>query len=125
MEFIQFVRKPFAVDAVEITVENMEEVAELIGDVRTKGEVTYIQLDRRIIPNVGRAYVGWWLTRLGDNYRCYAPKVFNEQFIERGTAPELGGYFVDEDEVVEEEADGTPAHGIVRPAEVEDDHVNV
>ena len=84
MEFIQYVRKPFVVEAVQITEDNIEEVAELIGKMRVNEgtEQPFISLDRRIIPNVGRAYVGWWLTRLGDNYRCYAPKVFNDQVMQ-------------------------------------------
>lgn len=82
MEFHQFVRRPFQVEAVQITEENLQEVAELVGKVQTKGGVTYIVLDRRIVPNINRAYIGWWLTRVGDNYRCYAQKVFKNQFIE-------------------------------------------
>lgn len=82
MEFNQYVRRPFAVEAIEITADNLQEVADLVGKVETKGDTTYISLDRRIIPNIGRAYVGWFMTRLGDNYRCYAPKVFRAQFID-------------------------------------------
>lgn len=96
MEFSQFIRKPFVVQAIEITEENMEDVAKYIGTVRTKGDVTFIALDRRIVPNVSRAFVGWWLTILGDNYRCYAPKVFNEQFIVH--APATGYFFEEESE---------------------------
>lgn len=81
MEFTTFIRKPFVVQAIEITEKNINEVAEFIGTVRTKGDLTYIALDRRIVPNVSRAYIGWFLTILGDNYRCYAPKVFNDQFV--------------------------------------------
>lgn len=82
MEFTTFSRKPFVVEAVEITDENIEEVAKLIGTdgVRVKDEVKYIALDKRIVPNIHRAYVGWWLTRMGDNLRCYSPKIFEEQF---------------------------------------------
>jgi len=85
MEFKTFVRKPFQVEAVEITPENMAEIAEMIGGrIKTEDDsgVDYIQLNRQIIPNVGKAYVGWWVTRLGENFRCYAPKVFFEQFSE-------------------------------------------
>lgn len=82
MEFNHFVRRPFAVEAVQITAENMAEVAELVGHVRTKDGISFIALDRRIVPNVGRAYLGWWLTRLADNYRCYSPKTFKYEFIE-------------------------------------------
>jgi hypothetical protein len=80
-EFTKFVRKPFSVLATQVTEENIDELAKLVGEVRLKGEEKYIALDRRIVPNVGRAYLGWFVTRLGDNLRCYSPKVFKEQFM--------------------------------------------
>ena len=80
-EFSAFVRKPFAVMATAVTDENIDELAKLVGEVRVKNGEKYIALDRRIVPNVGRAYVGWFLTKLGDNLRCYSPKVFKEQFM--------------------------------------------
>lgn len=82
MEFTKYIRRPFTVEAVIITEENMEEVAKLVGDIRTEDDTTFIRLDRRIVPNINRAYAGWYLTKLGDNYRCYSPKVFLEQFAE-------------------------------------------
>lgn len=82
MEFTYFVRRPFAVEAVEITLDNMEEVAKLIGTVRRKSDSLYIAIDGRLVPNVKRAYVGWWLTRLADNYRVYSPKLFKAEFID-------------------------------------------
>jgi hypothetical protein len=82
MEFTKFIRRPFTVEAVIITEENMKEIAKLVGDMRTEDGVTFIRLDRRIIPNMNRAYIGWYFTRLGDNYRCYSPNVFLEQFVE-------------------------------------------
>lgn len=78
--FDQYVRTPFSVEATIITEENIEEVAQLVGTVRTKNGEKYIALDRRIVPNISRAYIGWYVTRLGDNFRCYSPKVFLEQF---------------------------------------------
>lgn len=87
MEFNQYVRRPFAVEAVEITEKNLNDIAKLVGTVRTLDGVTFIALDRRIIPNIRRAYVGWYLTRLGDNYRCYSPVVFESQFVD--FAPEV------------------------------------
>lgn len=78
---LPYVRKPFAVKAVRITEENIEELAEQLGEVKVKGREKYISLDRRIVPNVGRAFVGWWVTRLGDNLRCYSNKVFRDQFV--------------------------------------------
>lgn len=83
MIFNTYTRKPFVVEAVEITDENIEAVAKLIGvdgEVKTKDDARYITIDKRIVPNIHRAFVGWWLTRMGDNLRCYSPKIFTDQF---------------------------------------------
>lgn len=80
MDFKYYIRKPFAVEALEITEENMAEVAKLVGEVRTKDNVTFIALDRRLVPNVTRAFKGWYVTRMGDQFRCFSPRVFKEQF---------------------------------------------
>lgn len=80
LNWTMFVRTPFAVEATLITPENIDEVAALVGTVRIKNGEKYISLDRRVVPNISRAFVGWYLTRLGDNLRCYSPKVFLEQF---------------------------------------------
>ena len=83
MEFTQYSRRPFDIEAVEITEENFDEVFEMIGkEIRTNGEgVRSIIVDRRIVPSVNRAFVGWWVTRMGDNIRCYPPKIFEEGFM--------------------------------------------
>jgi hypothetical protein len=87
--FITFNRKPFTVEAVQITEENIDALGPLVGSVKTSGEgEKFITLDRRIVPNVRRAYVGWWITRMNDNLRCYSPKIFEEQFeIDEGYVP--------------------------------------
>ena len=57
MEFTTFVRKPFVVQAVEVTSENINEVAKYIGDVREREDGTkYILVDRRLVPNVFKVY---------------------------------------------------------------------
>lgn len=82
MEFSTYTRKPFVVEATCITAENIEDVAKLIGDIRTKDDGTpFIVVNRRIIPSISRVYIGYWLTQMGDNLRCYSDKVFTEQFI--------------------------------------------
>jgi len=82
MEFQTFVRKPFVVEAIEVTVENINDISEFVGTMRTKDDGTpYIQVDRRLIPNVFRVYPGFWMTKMGDNIRCYSERIFNEQFI--------------------------------------------
>ncbi len=81
MEFNRFVRKPFVVEAVEVTEENIEEIAEYVGTLRKKDDgSSYIQVDRRLIRNVFRVFPGFWMTRMGDNIRCYSKRVFTDQF---------------------------------------------
>jgi hypothetical protein len=83
MEFTTFVRKPFVVEAVEITAENINEVAKYIGDVREREDGTqYILVDRRLVPNVFKVYPGFFMTKMGENIRCYSRKIFKEQFME-------------------------------------------
>jgi hypothetical protein len=82
MNFTTFVRKPFVVDAVEVTAENISEVAKYVGDLREKEDGTpYILVDRRLVPNVFRVYPGFFMTKMGENVRCYSRKIFREQFI--------------------------------------------
>lgn len=85
MELQQFTRRPFVVEAIEITRDNIEELARKfrIGRVRIHEETgdPYIALDRHIVPNVPRAYIGWFVTKLGDNYRTYSPKTFGKEFV--------------------------------------------
>lgn len=85
MDFIDFVRKPFRIKAVEITAENIEEIAKSVGDLRFKDDepqTPFILVDPRLVPNVDRAYIGFFMTKMGDNIRCYSRRIFNEQFIE-------------------------------------------
>lgn len=89
LEFERFVRTPFVVEAVVITEENIDEIAKLVGEVKVKDGEKYIALDRRIVPNLGRAYQGWYFTRLDDNYRCYSEKIFNQQFVAVGDETEV------------------------------------
>lgn len=83
MEFATFVRKPFVVEAVEVTAANIAEVAKYVGDLREKEDGTpYILVDRRLVPNVFRVYPGFFMTKMGENVRCYSRKIFKEQFTE-------------------------------------------
>ena len=85
LAFQDFVRKPFVVQAIEVTKENINQLAEelKIGEVRTKDDGTpFIHVDRRLEPNVLQVYPGYWVTQMGDNVRCYSRKVFFRQFIQ-------------------------------------------
>jgi hypothetical protein len=80
MKFETYNRNPFTVEALLITEENLEEVAPLIGDIRTKGKQRYIAVNSWVVPHVTRVYVGWWVTKVDNTLRCYSPKAFSEQF---------------------------------------------
>ncbi len=82
--FTPFVRKPFRVEAVQITDENIYDIAEYVGTVQTRGDdgSQYILVDKRRIPNVEKVYPGFWVTRMDQNYRCYSERVFAHQFIQ-------------------------------------------
>lgn len=84
MHFTTYVRKPFVVEAVEVTSDNIPEVAKYIGDLREKEDGTpYILVDSRLVPNVERVYPGFFMTKMGENVRCYSRKIFTEQFMEQ------------------------------------------
>lgn len=83
MEFKTFVRKPFSVEAVEVTADNIAEVAKYVGDLREEDDGTqYILVDRRLVPNIARVYAGFYMTKMGKNVRCYSRKIFTDQFEE-------------------------------------------
>ena len=111
MEFTSFVRRPFIVTAIQITAENIDELAPLVGEVKEGENGKYIALDRRIIPNIRKAFIGWWITKLDDNVRCYSPKVFDQEFTQYEDA--WAGWFETTTEVedmlppVDESAHGT------------------
>ena len=77
-----FIRVPFPVKALRITLENIEEVAKVLGTVRrTKKGVPFIRLDQGLVPKMSRAYIGWYVTEMGSQYRCYAAEVFEAQYV--------------------------------------------
>ena len=82
LEFEKYVRIPFVVEAVEITVANIEEIAMQVGTLKTDAETgkPYIWVDKRLVPGVNKVHPGYFMTRMGDMVRCYSPKVFAAQF---------------------------------------------
>lgn len=80
--FSEFVRKPFVVQAIEVTEDNIAELAKYIGDLRSKDDGTpFVLVDRRLVPNVYRVFPGYFMTRLGEHIRCYNRKLFFDQFM--------------------------------------------
>lgn len=82
MNFTTYVRKPFIVEAVEVTVANIADISKFVGDLREKEDGTpYILVDRRLVPNIDRVYTGFFMTKMGDNIRCYSRRIFRDQFM--------------------------------------------
>ena len=80
-EFKQFVRRPFVVNAVQITEENIGNVAAHVGELKHKDDGTpFILVDRKLVPNVYRVFPGYWMTKMDDNIRCYSNNIFEKQF---------------------------------------------
>lgn len=87
MKFNKYVRNPYVVEAIQITESNIDELNKLIGF----GEVceeedgrAYILVDKRLVPHINKAYVGWWVTKIENKFHCYAENVFENQFVEYG-----------------------------------------
>jgi hypothetical protein len=99
IEYTDFVRKPFIVQAVEITDDNIEEIANELGTLRHKEDDTpYIAVRKGAVPNVSKVFVGWYMTRHGKRTHCYAPKVFFSQFVENNdNVNEWVGWIVNAD----------------------------
>jgi hypothetical protein len=82
LEFTTYVRKPFVVQVVEITRENIEEVATFVGDLKhNENGDPYILVDNRMVPSVKEVYLGFFMTRMGRNVRCFSRRIFAEQFM--------------------------------------------
>lgn len=88
MKMHTFVRRPFTVKAVEVTRQNIHELAPYIGTVETsdRGQ-EFIQVDKSKVPNIGRVWPGHFVTVMGGNIRCFTRKSFIAQFA--GASPDI------------------------------------
>lgn len=100
LKFDTYVRTPFRIQALRITEKNIETVAEKVGTVETEesGRKVII-LNPDIVQSVGKAYAGWWLTIMDKRYRCYAPRVFERQFMKAPDGAVTSWKFLDDDRV--------------------------
>lgn len=105
LEFSSFVRKPFVIEAVEVTEENIAEVAELVGTLNHNGDgSSFILVDRTKVPTIVRVFPGFWVTKINGNVRCYSKKTFNNHFVR--TTPEIQDWVDRMDRETEERAVG-------------------
>jgi hypothetical protein len=88
--FQHFVRKPFAVEAIQITDENIEELAPFIGALEKQENGRYVIIvDRKLIRNLDKVYSGYWLTKMGTTLRCYSQNAFAKHFVVDPTDAEV------------------------------------
>ena len=95
IETNKYARKAFYVDAIQVTEQNMLEVALWCqGEVRTteKGngntEEKYIKVrvQRPLTERQSKAFVGDWVLYAGTGYKVYTPKAFASSFEDTGEA---------------------------------------
>jgi hypothetical protein len=80
--FEQYVRKSFDVAAIQITDENIAELAPFIGTLEQQENGRYIIIvDRKLIRNLDKVYSGYWLTKMGTTLRCYSQNAFAKHFV--------------------------------------------
>ena len=87
MNIQQFVRLPFYVDAVQVTQDNMAEVAEWCSgriqqaDLRS-GPVDYIKVavPHTVSERQTMAFVGDWVLKAGKTFKVYTQKAFDGSF---------------------------------------------
>lgn len=91
IETKKYARKPFVVDAVQVTAENLREVAAWChGDVRTTKkpegavEEKYIKVrvHHPLTERQTKAFVGDWVLYAGTGYKVYTAKAFESSFEE-------------------------------------------
>lgn len=84
LETKQYVRKPFHIDAVQVTSENIEEVArwvdsEIRND-RQDGQYVKVRVHNPRNEKQTKAFIGDWVLYAGTGYKVYTDKAFRKDF---------------------------------------------
>lgn len=87
----KYVRKAFYVEAVRVSAENMEEVAQWCNGTVCTNDSTgknYVQVNvvRAMTPRQTRAYIGNHVVRAGAGFKVYTNQAFTQDF---DPAPDL------------------------------------
>lgn len=85
----KYVRKPFYIDAVQVTAANIAEVAKWAdGEVRTdnnKAQYVKVRVHRPLNDRQTKAFVGDWVLYAGTGFKVYTPKAFANSFEQAST----------------------------------------
>lgn len=88
----KFIRKPFYVEAVQVTAENIEDIAKwCMGEVRVSSSVSgsspsteekYIKVRvyRPLNERQTKAFIGDWILYAGTGFKVYTDKAFDKSF---------------------------------------------
>ena len=85
MQTTKYTRKTFDVDAVQVTAENMAEVAEWcsgkLGQDDKDQAFIKVKIHRPLSERQTRAYVGDWVLFAQNGFKVYTPKAFENGFV--------------------------------------------
>ena len=89
-----YIRKPFEVEAVEVTEENIEAVKEWCqGNLQTEENgkrFIKVRVARALNERQTKAYPGDWVLYAGTGFKVYTPKAFLKTFVPKdGETEEL------------------------------------
>jgi hypothetical protein len=86
MKILQYVRKQFPVEAVLVTEENFEEVANWCGgNIKpdaAEGNYIRVHVKHPLNSRQTRAYAGDWVLKAGVSFKVYTAKAFENSFVE-------------------------------------------
>lgn len=92
MQTAKYARKPFDVEAVQVTADNLEEIVKWCGgtlvensenDLHIKVDVKNAMNDRQAM-----AFVGDWILLAGTSYKVYTDRAFKKNFAPVGDTKE-------------------------------------
>lgn len=85
METTKFTRKPFDVEAVQVTADNIDEVAKWCqGEVITQNDGSKfikVRVLRVLNERQTQAFVEDWVLYAGTGYKVYTDKAFRKSFV--------------------------------------------
>jgi hypothetical protein len=84
LEVAKYSRKPFVVDAIQVTGDNVTAVAEWcngeVHDANGPGTYIKVQVKRALSARQTKAFVGDWVLKAGTGYKVYTPNAFANGF---------------------------------------------
>lgn len=86
MQTSTYVRRPFEVEVVKVTTENIDEVAEWCsGEVKNKGasgdKYIKVPVHSPVSVRQGEAHLGDWVLWANRGFKCYTDKAFERAFM--------------------------------------------